>query len=68
LANKNEIAQLAKSLLERLFAGKCALTEETQRDVNVVVEYSDMKPETDLKSELAKAVSISINKTKIFHC
>jgi hypothetical protein len=47
LANRNEIVQLAKSLLERLSTGKCALTEETQReDVNAVMEYSDMKPET----------------------
>lgn len=39
--------------------------EETQReDVDVVVEYSNMKPETDLKSELAKPVSISMAKPK----
>jgi hypothetical protein len=45
LANNNEIARLAKSLIERLYKGKRALTEEMQREenVNVVVEYSDMK-------------------------
>jgi hypothetical protein len=64
-ADKNEIARLAKSLMERLFKGKCALTKEMQRgDVNVAVEYSDMKSETDLKSELAKAMSISSAKPK----
>jgi hypothetical protein len=30
LANKNVIAGLAKSLMQRLFKGKCALTEELQ--------------------------------------
>jgi hypothetical protein len=30
-----------------------------EENVNVVVEYSDIKSETDLKSELAKAISIS---------
>jgi hypothetical protein len=44
---------------------KWALTEEMQRkDVNVVVDYSNMKSETDLKSELAKAISISRAKPK----
>jgi hypothetical protein len=35
------------------------LTQEVRREenVNVVVEYSDMKSETDLKSELTKAIS-----------
>jgi hypothetical protein len=39
--------------MEILFKERYALTEETQReeDVNAVVECSDMKPETDLKSE-----------------
>jgi hypothetical protein len=32
LANKNELSRLAKSLMERLFKGKCALTEEMQRE------------------------------------
>jgi hypothetical protein len=38
--------------MEGLFTGICALTEEMQReeDVNAVVEYSNMKSETDLKS------------------
>jgi hypothetical protein len=46
LANKNEIALLAKSLMENLFEGKCSLTEELQReDVNVFVEYYDIKLE-----------------------
>jgi hypothetical protein len=31
LANKNEIARLAKSLMGKLFKEKCALTEEMQR-------------------------------------
>jgi hypothetical protein len=35
-----------------------------EEDVNVVVEYSDMKSETDLKSELAKAISTSTAKPK----
>jgi hypothetical protein len=61
LANKNEIARLAKLLMERLFKGKDALTEES---VDVVVEYSDMNSETVLKSELAKAISISTSKSK----
>jgi hypothetical protein len=30
-----------------------------EENVNVVVEYSNMKSETDLKSKLAKAISIS---------
>jgi hypothetical protein len=36
--NKNEIARSAKSLSERLFKVKCALTEEMhrERDVNVL--------------------------------
>jgi hypothetical protein len=36
--------------MERRFKGKCALTEEMQReeDVNIAVEYPDMKSETDL--------------------
>jgi hypothetical protein len=60
LANKNEIAGLAKSLMERLFKGKCALKEEMQREGDVnVVEYSDMKSEIDLKYE-----SISMAKPK----
>jgi hypothetical protein len=51
LANKNEIARLAKSLMNRLFKGKCTLTEEMQSDDDVnVVEKSNMKSETDLKS------------------
>jgi hypothetical protein len=33
--------------------------------VNVAMEYSDMKSETDRKSELAKAMSISTAKPKI---
>jgi hypothetical protein len=51
LASKNEIVRLAKSLIERLFKGKCALTEEMQgtEDANVAVECSDMQSETDLK-------------------
>jgi hypothetical protein len=65
LAKKNEIARLAKSLLERLFKGNCALTEEMKGEgVDVFVEYSDIKSETDLKSELAKAISISTTKPK----
>jgi tetrahydrodipicolinate N-succinyltransferase len=65
LANKNEIARLAKLLIERLFKEKCALTEEMQgEDVNVVAEYSDMKSQTDLESVLAKAVLISTAKQK----
>jgi hypothetical protein len=66
LANKNEIARLIQLLLERLFKGKCALTEEMQReeDVNVFVKSSDMKSETDLKSELEKAISIRTAKPK----
>jgi hypothetical protein len=45
LANQNEIARLAKSLLEGLLKEKYAVTEEMQReeDVNVVVYYPDMK-------------------------
>jgi hypothetical protein len=35
-----------------------------REDVNVVVEYFDMKSETDLKSESAKAISISTAKPK----
>lgn len=51
-AKKSERVRLAKSLTERFVEGKCALTEEMQReDVNVIVEYCDMKSETDLKSE-----------------
>jgi hypothetical protein len=65
LANKNEIARLAKSLMKGLCKGKCALTEEMQREEDVkVVEYSDTKSETDLKYELAKAISISTAKPK----
>jgi hypothetical protein len=37
---------------------------QRKEDVNVVVDYSDMKLETDLKSELAKAISISKAKPK----
>jgi hypothetical protein len=42
------------------------LTEEMQReeDVNIAVEYSDMKSETHLKFELTKAISISREKPK----
>jgi hypothetical protein len=52
--------------MEILFKGKCPLTEEMQREegVDVVVEYSDMKSETDLKSELATASRFQ-SKTKI---
>jgi hypothetical protein len=34
------------------------LTEKIPREenVNIVIEYSDMKSETDLKSELARAI------------
>jgi hypothetical protein len=40
LENRNKIVHLAKSLLEILSKGKCAITEEAQReDVNVVVDY-----------------------------
>jgi hypothetical protein len=35
-----------------------------RRDVNVAVEYSNMKSETDKKSELGKAISISRAKPK----
>jgi hypothetical protein len=42
--------------MEKLFEGKRGLTEETRKgeDVNIVVKYSGMKSETDLKYELAK--------------
>jgi hypothetical protein len=51
--------------MERHFKGKCALTEEMRREgEDIVVKYSDMKPETDLKSELVKAISISKAKPK----
>jgi hypothetical protein len=52
--------------MEKLFKGKCALTEEMkgEDDVNVAVEYSDMNSETDLKSELAKAISMSTAEPK----
>jgi hypothetical protein len=36
-------------------------------DEDVVVEYSDMKSETALKSELAKAIYISTTKSKSRH-
>lgn len=36
LANKNKIAQLAQSLLERLLEGHYGLSEERRRGVNVV--------------------------------
>jgi hypothetical protein len=49
LANKNETARSAKSLMNRLFTEKCALTEEMQRDDDAV-ENSNMKSETGLKS------------------
>jgi hypothetical protein len=63
---KNKIARLAKLLMERRFEGKCASTEEMQgeEDVNVSVEYSDIKSETDLKYELAEAISISTAKSQ----
>jgi hypothetical protein len=34
-------------------------------DVNIIMEYSDVKSETDVKSELAEAISISTVKPKI---
>jgi hypothetical protein len=37
---------------------------QREEDVNVVVECSDMKSETDLKSESAKAMSISTGTPK----
>jgi hypothetical protein len=37
---------------------------QREEDVNVAVKYSDMKSETDLESELAKAVSITTAKPK----
>lgn len=42
------------------------LTAERQReeDGKVAVEYTDMKSEMDLKSELAKVVSVSMAKPK----
>jgi hypothetical protein len=68
MLNYLKLVQLAvevKSLMERLFKGKCALTEEMQREEDVnVAEYSYMKTETDLKSELTKATSISMAKPK----
>jgi hypothetical protein len=59
---QNIKARLPGSLLARLFKGKCAVTEEMHREDVNVVEYSDMK--SDLKSELAKTVSISTAKPK----
>jgi hypothetical protein len=66
LAKKNEIARLPKIINGKIFfKGKLAFTGETQRqgDVNVV-EFSHTKSETDLKSELAKAISISTSSPK----
>jgi hypothetical protein len=42
--------RLGKSLMERLFKGKCVLSEEMQReeDVDIIVEYPDMKSKSDL--------------------
>jgi hypothetical protein len=37
---------------------------ESEGDVNVVEDYSDIKSETDLKSELGKSISISTAKPK----
>jgi hypothetical protein len=58
LANNAQLARLANSLMERLFKGKRDLTREMQReeDVKVVMPYSHMKSETDVKSELAKTI------------
>jgi hypothetical protein len=44
LADKNEMARLTKSLMERIFKGKCSLREEMQREghLNVAVEYTDV--------------------------
>jgi hypothetical protein len=65
LANKTEIARLAKLLMERIFKGKCVLTEGMQREEDVnVVEYCDMKSETNLKSELKNNIDFN-GKTKI---
>jgi hypothetical protein len=53
------MARLAKSSMERLCREKCGLREETQRceDVKFVMEISEMKSETKLKSELVKQKS-----------
>jgi hypothetical protein len=61
-----KLARLAELLMESFFEGKCTLIEELQReeDVNVVVEYSDMKSKIDLKPELAEAIWISKAKPK----
>jgi hypothetical protein len=44
--------------------GKLFKRRQRGEDVNVVVEYFDMKSETDLKYELAKAIRISTAKPK----
>ena len=49
--------------MERLFKGTF-ITEEVQKEekLDVLTECSNIKSESDLKSELAKAISISISK------
>jgi hypothetical protein len=67
LADKPEIARLAKSLMERLLKGKFALAGETQGEGDVnVVECSHMRSQTDLKSELAEASQKSGKTDNIF--
>lgn len=44
------------------------LAEETQReDRNAVVEYSDLKSETNLQSSIASAIAMSVEKSKSGH-
>ena len=49
--------------MEKLFKGTF-ITEEVQKEekLDVLTECSNIKSESDLKSELAKAISISISR------
>lgn len=67
LSNKNEIARLAKSLMERLFKGTFTAKVPREEIKDVLTESSDIKSESDLKCELTKAISILTSKPSPMH-
>ncbi|XP_074174497.1 uncharacterized protein LOC109443974 isoform X2 [Rhinolophus sinicus] len=68
LSSKNEIARLAKSLMERLFKGTFTAEEVPREEIKEVLTVSsDIKAESDLKCELTKAISILTSKPSPMH-